>query len=487
MQSQQQTIQVDAEFAPKLQCLFQQKRYKVLYGGRGAGRSWGVARALLIEGLKRPIRVLCAREFQNSISESVHKVLSDQIEFMGLQDFYKIEVARIKGANGTTFSFEGIKNNTNRIRSYEGVDYCWVEEAALVTKDSWRILIPTIRKETCSQGHRLRAGQLIRESDGTVTCPVCMETVRQSEIWMTFNPELEDDYTYQRFVTGADQERSFVVRMTYADNPWFPDVLRQEMEEDRRRASMPGREQDYADFLHVWEGHCKQVLTGAVYARELLRATEEGRLCTVPWEREWPVDTFWDLGRADNTAIWFGQRVAMQYRWLGYYEASGQHIGHFLRELQGREYFYGTHWLPHDAKAKRLGSKRTIEEQVRQAFPSRVQIVPKLSITDGINAARTIFPNSWFDEEGCRDGILALRNYRYNVINDRLSNEPLHNWASDGADAFRYAAIALKQPEGRGKVRTVLDALRRRERQEAAEGLEFSGRPQRANTNWMSR
>ncbi len=482
----QQTIQVDAEFAPKLQCLFQPKRYKVLYGGRGAGRSWGVARALLIEGLKRPVRVLCAREFQNSISESVHKVLSDQIEFMGLQDFYKIEVARIKGANGTTFSFEGIKNNTNRIRSYEGVDYCWVEEAALVTKDSWRILIPTIRKETCLQGHRLRTGQLIRESDGTVTCPVCMETVRQSEIWMTFNPELEDDYTFQRFVTEADLDRSFVVRMTYADNPWFPDVLRQEMERDRERATQPGREQEYADFLHVWEGHCQQVLTGAVYAKELLRATEEGRICSVPWEREWPVDVFFDLGRANNTAMWFGQRVAMQYRWLAYYEANFEHISHYIKEMQNREYVYGTIWLPHDAKAKRLGSKRTIEEQIRQAG-FNVRIVPNVSRTDGINAARTIFPNSWFDAENTKDGLLALRNYRFNVVNGHLSNEPLHNWASDGADAFRYGGVAIAQPHERGKVRTVLDALRRRERQEATEGLEFSGRPQRANTNWMSR
>lgn len=479
------TIEISAEFAPALQPLFEPRRYKVMYGGRGAGRSWGVARALLIIGLQRPIRVLCAREFQNSISESVHKVLSDQIELLGLQEHYHIEVARIKGTNGTTFSFEGIKNNTNRIRSYEGVDYCWVEEAALVTKDSWRVLIPTIRKEICSNGHRLRAGQLIREQDGTVTCPVCMEQVRQSEIWMTFNPELEDDYTFQRFVTEADQERSFVIRMTHSDNPWFPDVLRQEMERDRAVAMQAGHEQDYADFLHVWEGHCRQVLTGAVYAREILRAQEEGRICTVPWEREWPVDVFFDLGRADNTALWFGQRVSMQYRWLRYYEANHQHISHFIREMQKIEYTYGTIWLPHDAKAKRLGSKRTIEEQIKQAG-YRVQIVPNISRSDGINAARTIFPNSYFDADLCKDGILALRNYRYNVVNGHLSNEPLHNWASDGADAFRYAAVGMKQPAGRSSVRSILDGLRRADR-ERNEVQEFSGRPRAQNLGWLSR
>jgi phage terminase large subunit len=469
---------IEPEFPAPLQCLFEPKRYKVLYGGRGAGRSWGVARALLLLGIKSSIRVLCAREFQNSIAESVHRVLSDQIALMGLDEFYHIEVARIKSKiNGTVFGFEGIKNNTTRIKSFEGVDICWVEEAEAVTKDSWRILIPTIRKETCSNGHRLRAGQL---QANEMKCPVCQEVVRQSEIWITFNPNLETDYTYQRFVANADPDRSFVIRMTYADNPWFPDVLRQEMEADRDLGLQPGHEQDYADYLTVWEGHCKQVLTGAVYARELLRATEEGRVCTVPWEREWPVDTFWDLGRADNTAIWFGQRVAMQYRWLSYYEASGQHISHFLQEMQHQGYTYGTCYLPHDAKAKRLGSKRTIEEQVRQAG-YRVQIVPKLSLVDGINAARTIFPNSWFDEDGTRDGLLALRNYRYKVINDRLSNEPLHDWASDGADAFRYASIAMKMPREKSSLLSKLGIKPKRE------DLEFSGRPATAQANWLGR
>ena len=120
---------ITAEFPEHLQCLFQPKRYKVLYGGRGAGRSWGAARALLLIGTEKPIRVLCARELQNSIAESVHKLLSDQIDALGLRGFYEIQVGKIMGANGTTFSFEGIKNNTTKIKSYEGIDYCWLEEA----------------------------------------------------------------------------------------------------------------------------------------------------------------------------------------------------------------------------------------------------------------------------------------------------------------------------------------------------------------------
>ena len=400
------------QFPEKLQCLFQPRRYKVLWGGRGAGRSWGVARALLLIGTERAVRVLCARELQNSISESVHKVLSDQISELGLSEFYEVQVNRILGRNGTSFTFEGIKNNTTKIKSYEGIDYCWVEEAVKVSRASWQVLIPTVRK----QG---------------------------SEIWLTFNPELETDYTYQRFVRDADPDQTFVVHMNWRDNPWFPEVLRKEKDDLQKR--------DYDAYLNVWEGHCVQHLEGAVYAKELRRAQEDGRITRVPWDRERPVSTFWDLGRADNTAIWFGQWSAMQFRVLAYFEESGEDITYFLKELQRRPYVYDTMFLPHDAKAKRLGSKRSIEEMVRNAG-HQVRIVPKLSITDGINAARLIFPSCWFDKEECADGLHALRNYRYKVKDGQLSDEPLHDWASDGADAFRYLAISLKSPKPRGTV-----------------------------------
>jgi phage terminase large subunit len=399
---------LDAEFPEKLQCLFQPKRTKVFWGGRGAGRSWGVARWLLLMATERTIRVLCCRELQNSITESVHKLLSDQIEALGLAPFYEIQANKIIGKNGTTFSFEGIKNNTSKIKSYEGIDYCWVEEANKVSRASWGTLIPTIRKPN-------------------------------SEIIMTFNPELETDYTYQRFVLNADADTSFVVKMTWRDNPWFPEVLKKEMELEKKR--------DYDAYLNVWEGHCLQMLEGAVYAKQLRRATVENRICDVPYEKETPVDTYWDVGRADYTTIWFVQQVAMQYRILAYYEDHLQDdVSYYLRECQTRGYVYGTMWLPHDAKAKRLGTKRSIEEQVRAAG-YRVGIVPKLSLTDGINAARIVFPRCWFDKEETADGIAGLRRYRYRIVDGQLSKEPMHN---DTADSFRYFAVA----SGTGKTGT---------------------------------
>jgi len=182
-------------FPAKLKCLFEPKqiRYRILYGGRGGSKSWGISRALLIKGIKAPIRVLCAREFQTSIKDSVHKLLSDQIYAMGLEAHYEITQNTIRGINGSEFIFAGIKNNINGLKSIEGIDICWVEEANNVTSHSWEILAPTIRKEG-------------------------------SEIWVSFNPELPTDETYKRFVLNPP-ENAVVTKLNWSDNPYFPEVL----------------------------------------------------------------------------------------------------------------------------------------------------------------------------------------------------------------------------------------------------------------------
>jgi len=148
LSSQVKDAVAKAQFPVKLECLFQpeKSRYRILYGGRGGAKSWGVARALLIKGAQRSLRILCAREFQTSIKDSVHKLLCDQIIDLGLEGFYEITQASIRGKNGTEFSFVGLKNNVANVKSYEGVDICWVEEAQTVTRLSWNVLIPTIRK-----------------------------------------------------------------------------------------------------------------------------------------------------------------------------------------------------------------------------------------------------------------------------------------------------------------------------------------------------
>lgn len=402
-----------ADFPEKLAFLFSPKRYKVLYGGRGGAKSWGVARALLIMGAQKKLRILCAREFQNSIADSVHKLLSDQIQELGLSSLYEIQRNKIAGRNGTEFGFEGLRHNITSIKSYEGADICWVEEAQTVSKSSWDTLIPTIRK------------------DG-------------SEIWLTFNPLLESDETYQRFVKKPPANAE-VVKLGWQDNPWFPDVLRTEMETLKDR--------DFDAYLNVWEGECRQILDGAVYANELRRAAESKRIARVPYTPGRPVHTFWDLGWADKTAIWFAQSVGHEYRFIRYLEDSQKPIEHYLRELQKFPYVYGTDYLPHDARAKQLGTGRSIEELMRGSG-RKVRVVPNIGLEAGINAARTLFDLCWFDEAECADGLSALRHYQYEPDEGRgtFKPKPLHNWASHGSDAFRYAAVMLKQDRPAVKV-----------------------------------
>lgn len=402
-----------ARFPAKLRFLFQPKRYKVLYGGRGAAKSWGVARALLIMAMQKKLLILCAREFQNSIEDSVHKLLSDQIEKMGLSSFYTIKDKEIEGANGSRFIFRGLKMNISSIKSFEAVDIVWVEEAQTVSKNSWEVLIPTIRKNG-------------------------------SEIWVTFNPLLEEDDTYRRFVVDTPPN-AIVVKINWSDNPFFDadgGILRDAMEHSRNT--------DPDAWLNVWEGHCRQTLDGAIYAKELRETTAQNRITKVPYDPIKPVSTVWDLGFSDATAIWFVQRIGFETRLIDFIEVRQTTVAEIIRMMQAadKSYVYDCDYLPHDAKAKTLASNGKSIEQLLRDSGRKVKIVPNIGITDGINAARTIFPNCWFDADKCADGINALRHYRYDVDPDtgKFSKRPVHDNYSHAADAFRYLAVAIKDP-----------------------------------------
>jgi phage terminase large subunit len=404
-----------AEFPLKLECLFKPSRYKVLYGGRGGAKSWGVARALLIKGAQAPLRVLCAREFQTSIKDSVHKLLSDQIMALGLDGFYEITQTSIRGKNGSEFSFVGLKNNVSNVKSYEGVDICWVEEAQTVSRSSWNTLIPTVRKE-------------------------------KSEIWVTFNPELETDETYQRFVLNPP-ENCIVQKINWSDNPWFPETLKLEKDALKYR--------DPQAYNVVWEGLCRQTVDGAIFAKEMQLAELDGRITKVNYDATKPVHAIFDLGWSDATAIWFLQFVGMETRLIRYIEGNQQTISNYLAKMQTFGYMYDTLWLPHDAENKTLaGNGRSIEEIVRNAG-YKTKIIPRTPIMDSINAARTIFVNCWFDRENCHEGLQCLRHYRYDVDPDtkQFSKTPLHDNYSHGADAFRYIGLMINEPKQARKPR----------------------------------
>jgi phage terminase large subunit len=219
----------------------------------------------------KPLRILCTREKQNSIKESVHALIKGRIEYHKLEG-WTVTNQDIRHENGTRFFFMGLWNNIDSIKSVDGVDVCWVEEANTVSDASWQKLIPTIRKPG-------------------------------SEIWATFNPELKDDAAYQRFVLHPPKD-AYVRKVSWRDNPWFSNELMSELEHLR--------DLDEELYKHVWEGELKTYADGAIYQKQLRKARNDGRICAVPYQEACEVHTFWDLGRNDATAIWFMQEVGRE-------------------------------------------------------------------------------------------------------------------------------------------------------------------------------
>lgn len=195
------------------------------------------------------------------------------------------------------------------------------------------------------------------------------------------------------------------------------------------------------EFAQEWECSFAASVRGAIYAEQLPLA----HISRVPYVRELPVATYWDLGVGDSTAIWFAQRQGTEVRLIDYYEASGEGLPHYAAMLKERGYVYGEHWAPHDISVRELGSGRSRIEAAG-AFGIKFRVAPNLSIEDGIHAARLLLPRCWFDAEKCAAGIESLKNYRWER-NERLGEykaTPVHDRWSHGADAFRYLALASK-------------------------------------------
>jgi phage terminase large subunit len=399
-------IQVELTVPKKLQEIFNPHRYKVAYGGRGSAKSWTFARVLLFRGLQSRIRVLCGREIQKSIADSVHALLADQITALGLNKHYEVLQTEIRGINGTEFAFAGLRTiDINKIKSYEGVDVAWIEEAQVVSKRSWDVLIPTIRKTG-------------------------------SEIWVTFNPELEDDDTYQRFVLNPPED-AWVERVNWHDNPWFP----AELEAERLYL----KKKDYESYKNVWEGECRRIVEGAIYRAELERMESEGRIGNVPYERHLQVHTAWDLGVGDATAIWFYQKVAREIRLIDYHEASGEGLPYYAQVLREKKYLYGEHYAPHDIGVREF-STGTSRIDTAASLGIDFVTVKNDRLEDGIHAVRMLFDKCWFDREKCRAGLKALRSYRWER-NEKLNEfkpRPVHDFASHGSDALRYLAVSYR-------------------------------------------
>jgi len=392
-----------AQFPNKLDFLFEPHRYKVAYGGRGSGKSWSYARALLIKAANEPIRVLCAREIQKSIKQSVHTLLNDQIQSLGLGAFYEVLESEIRGINGSSFSFAGLATNTvESIKSFEGCDVVWVEEAQTVSKKSWDILIPTIRKPN-------------------------------SEIWVSFNPNIDTDDTYTRFVVNPP-ENAKVVKVNYTDNPWFPEVL-----EIERQHS----EKTNLDYANIWEGECKAAVDGAIYSNEIREAQEDNRITTVPYDPMMKVHVVMDLGWNDSMSVILCQKGISDLRIIGYIEDDHRTLDSYSAQLKNLSYNWGTMFLPHDGQSKDFKHGISAEE-IMKKLGWDIRIVPKADIESGIKLARMNFHRIYFDKSAQRL-VECLKNYRRSI--NSATNEPgapLHDEYSHGADAFRYLCTSIE-------------------------------------------
>ena len=384
--------------------LFDRARYKVAYGGRGSGKSWAFARALLIQGAQKPLRILCAREVQKSIADSVHKLLCDQIGEMGLEAFYKPTETTIRGANGSEFVFAGLRQQSvANIKSFEGVDRCWVEEAQSVSDRSWRILTPTIRKP-------------------------------RSEVLVTFNPDLDTDATYVRYVENPPAG-AVVRKVNYDENPWFPPELEEERKDTLRR--------DPDNYANIWLGEPKTVVDGAIYANEIHKLHSDGRIRDVPYDPLLKVHTFWDLGWNDSMSIIMVQRSASEIRVIDYIEDSHKRLDEYVSMLSDRRYNWGTDYLPHDGRARNFQTGMSTEEALRKLGRSP-QVLPLLPVEQGIQAARLIFGRCYFDRDKTKVLVNHLKRYKRNIpISTGEPSQPVHDDASHGADAFRAVATGI--------------------------------------------
>jgi phage terminase large subunit len=432
-------LEEDFEFPEALSfLLFESARYKVLYGGRGAGKTENIARGLIMLCRTRKLRVACFRELQSSIGESVYATLVNCLSDMNIEDEFDIQKTTVVcKRTGSEFIFSGLRYNINKIKSMARIDIAWVEEAVNVSRISWAKLGPTIRGRH-------------KDDPNGMGGPFGLGP----EIWISFNPELDTDETYRRFVlkkdqyapdfikdedTGEEIRYAIVKKVNYTDNKWFPADQKYEME-----VCKAGNEDEY---LYIWEGNTKQVLEGSIYAKELQQVLKDGRRGNVRYDPSRPVHTFWDLGHGDKTAIWFIQTVGMEFNVINYYENRLEKMPHYIGILQDLKYNYGIHNLPHDGDAETL-SNVTPKKQL-QAAGYRVRIIKRPSRKFvGINAARSVFPLCNFDEENTADGWQCLARYCYKVDEDKpgvFSNEPEHDtpW-SHGADGWQTFALSLK-------------------------------------------
>ena len=384
-------------------------RYKGAHGGRGGGKSWFFARQMIIAHLLGKTDSVCLREILKSLQFSSKKLLETTIEEMNAGDYFDVQDKVIKAKNGGIIVFSGMQDHTaDSIKSLEGFDRAWFEEAQNASQRSLDLLRPTIRKPG-------------------------------SELWFSWNRFKEDDPIELLLCGDHPPEGTIVVECNMDDNPWQPPELVKEREADRLL-------HDPDKFANIWEGAYLKNTEGDYYKKEMSALRAEGRILRIP-VMDVPVNTFWDIGNSDGCAVWFHQLVGMEDRFIGYYEAHGETLAHYAKEIHKRDYIYNKHFMPHDADHKRLSdTNKSVKEMMEDLGLKNIQIVPVITdLNTGINMTRKHFRSVYIDEIACKDGIKRLDNYRkkYSTRDRRWIDEPNKaNGCSEAADAFRQFAQA---------------------------------------------
>ena len=441
--------------APEWSIPFMQpSRYKGAHGGRGGGKSHFFAEEVVLrclspnkidaDGTRRPVRIVCIREVQNSIKESVKQLIADKIRALGVELLFDILEAEIRGPYDSLIIFKGMQaHNAANLKSLEGYDIAWVEEAQTFSEVSLRMLRPTIRKEY---------------ADGTT-----------SELWFSWNPRHEIDPVDHFFRGNSPLAKGWrrpsdavIVEVNWYDNPWLPNVLRKERDDDYASDS------DTAE--NVWGGGYERVTAGAYYARLIANLERIGRVGEFPYDPTLgAVYTSWDLGVDDYTSIWFFQIHTVdgqpRVRIVDYFEFSGvgpqdiipAAMPEFTPDIQKRvemmmeigrdiKFTYQRHFFPHDLGVREWGAggKERILSVAAQGVPTATIVRGKATDPENrINAARELLPMCEFNNSGrVMRGLSCLRRFQ-KKFNHHLGIYlgPLHDENSHGADAFGEFAI----------------------------------------------
>lgn len=401
-------IDVAEAFEP----LLQPARYKGAWGGRGSGKSQFFADLMIARAIAQPgFRALCGREIQKSLKESAKRLLEQKIADRKAAHLFDVQESQIKTPGGGLIAFVGLQDHTaESIKSYEGFDVAWIEEAQTVSARSLQLLRPTIRAPG-------------------------------SELWFSWNPRRNTD-PVDEMLRGEEQPtNATVVRANYDSNPWFPDELEQE-----RLDCLRMQPDQYA---HIWEGDYISVAEGAYFARDLTEARQQGRITSLAFDPLLPVKAYWDIGVRDATSIWIAQTSGQRVNVIDYYEASGQPLGAHLEWLRSNGYSKALCVLPHDgAKADAVSAVR-FEDHIRSAgFETQtVENQGKGAAMKRVETARRLFPRIWFDADKCKGGLDALGWYHEKRDDHRnIGLGPEHDWSSHAADAFGLLCVAYEEP-----------------------------------------